>query len=440
MRLNRFFAGCMLLLSIGASLPARAHDVPQSVMFLDIGRQTIDVELHMPLSELGLALQLPLAAAPDAVIPQYGSRIDQYVQDGFQLRSRDGRTYDLSIDSLDLQRTDNINWTSNDWLVVHARLAAPEGASTEVFGIDDKLIVQRVLSHETLVYVRRDIRNGLAGDKPMPIGLMGFGKTHLDVDGSNGSWWQGFCQLLKLGMRHIAEGADHQLFLLALLLPAPLMATAGRWRTPAASCKSLRNLLGIVSGFTLGHSTTLALAAAGWIVAPTRAVEVLIAVSILVSSIHAWRPLFAGREIWIASGFGLVHGLAFAEVLSGLNFDGWSLTLSLLGFNLGIEGMQLAVVGMVFPWLLLMRTSPLYQYVRMGGAIFAGTLAVAWVLERALNFANPLNQAVETLSAHPLLVVSVLAGVAVLSRFREMRCKTLFRYFISVAFMPSKAW
>jgi hypothetical protein len=84
------------------------------------------------------------------------------------------------------------------------------------------------------------------------LGVLGFAKTHLEVDGSAGSWWKGFSRLYLLGMNHIAEGSDHLLFLL-----------------------------------------------------------VAIAASILISSIHAWRPLFAGRESWIALTFGLVHGLAF---------------------------------------------------------------------------------------------------------------------------------
>jgi hypothetical protein len=342
------------------------------------------------------------------------------------MRSSDDHVFILQIESLELQKTDNGNWINNDWIVVQARMRAPQGESTETFKLEDTLIVRRVLSHETLVYVRRDLRNGLLGDKPMAIGLLGFGKTELAVDGSGGSWWQGFRGLFRLGMQHIAEGTDHQLFLLSLLLAAPLRAVAGRWRSAAAVGQSLRNLVVIVSGFTLGHSTTLALAAIGWIRAPAQIVEVLIAFSILVSSVHAWRPLFAGREIWIASGFGLVHGLAFAEVLSGLNFDGWSLTLSLLGFNLGIEAMQLLIVGLVFPWLLLLSRAWLYGTLRRLGSLFAATAAIGWIAQRLTGQANILSNSVDQALSHGLAILAALAVCAIglsVVHYGSVRCR-----------------
>lgn len=159
--------------------------------------------------------------------------------------------------------------------------------------------------------------------------------------------------------------------------------------------------MGVVSGFTVGHSISLALASAGWVAAPTRVVEVLIAVSILVSCVHAWRPVFAGREVWIASAFGLVHGLAFAEVLSGLDFDGTTLALSLLGFNLGIEAMQLLVIAVALPLLLLLGRSPAYGVVRVAGAAFAGACALGWILERAFALANPLQPVADWMAPPP---------------------------------------
>ena len=71
----------------------------------------------------------------------------------------------------------------------------------------------------------------------------------------------GFVSLFRLGMRHIAEGTDHLLFLLALLLPAPLVVSCSRWAGPADVRRSLFRILKIVTAFTIGHSITLALAA-----------------------------------------------------------------------------------------------------------------------------------------------------------------------------------
>jgi hypothetical protein len=104
-------------------------------------------------------------------------------------------------------------------------------------------------------------------------------------------------------------------------------------------------ILRIVTAFTLAHSLTVALSGFGLVRLPSRPVEVMIAVSILVSAIHAMRPLFPGREAIIAASFGLIHGLAFASAPNELGVTGWYRLISLFGFNLGIEAMQLAVVA-----------------------------------------------------------------------------------------------
>lgn len=402
-----------MLLCCGAWRTAAAHDVPQSIALLDIGESSVALELQLPLSELGSALTLPLAAHPDSVIARYGSRIKAYVEAGLRVYDARGRAYDMNIEALTLRHTDNPNWTSNDWLVVQAKLRAPANASAAVFSIYDSVIMQRVVSHRTLVYVRRDFRNNLMGDAPLLIGVLGFGKDHLKVDGSGGSWWQGFAHLYVLGMHHIAEGTDHLLFLLTLLLPAPLIAVAKRWQPGGGAAQSVTSIVRVVTGFTLGHSLTLALAASGVISPPTALIEILIAVSILISSLHAWRPLFAGYELTIALSFGLIHGLAFAESLSGLNFDPLTLTLSLVGFNLGIESMQLMVVAATLPLMISLAGTRYYAGLRLGSAACAALCAVGWIVERALHRANPMKPLIDALSAPPAwLIVSICAASA----------------------------
>ena len=152
------------------------------------------------------------------------------------------------------------------------------------------------------------------------------------------AWWNGvqLSSLFRLGMRHIAEGTDHLLFLLALLLPAPLLAVGARWAATATVRQSLLHILGIVTAFTIGHSLTLTLAAMNFVHVPSRPVEVLIAVSILVSAVHALRPIFPGKEAWIAAFFGLIHGLAFASTLDRLGLARWDRVAGILSFNLGI--------------------------------------------------------------------------------------------------------
>ncbi len=207
-------------------------------------------------------------------------------------------------------------------------------------------------------------------------------------------WWTnvrgsmsalGFAALFRLGMRHIAEGTDHLLFLLVLLLPAPLIVVGSRWARFAGMSNSVLRILKIVTAFTIGHSITLALAAFGIVRVPSRPIEVLIAVSILVSAIHALRPIFPGKEAGIAAFFGLIHGLAFAATLSALGLGRWERVVGILAFNLGIETVQMLVVAVTMPSLVLMSRTRSYPFLRIGGAFFAGFMALGWIAERLLG-------------------------------------------------------
>ena len=125
--------------------------------------------------------------------------------------------------------------------------------------------------------------------------------------------------------------------------------------------------------------------------APARAlVESAIALSILVSAVHALVPIFRGREVFIAGGFGLVHGLAFAATLTGFGFDPLTMVSSVLGFNLGIEAVQLLVILAAMPWLVLLARSRVYGPFRITGAALTGIAAAAWLAERAFGWANPI--------------------------------------------------
>ena len=382
-------------------------------MMLDIGRSSVDVELQLPASELGAALRLPLAERPAAVVGDYGSVIARYVAGHLTLRATDGQAFSYQQQSLFMRHTDNALWTSNDWVVLRARFDAPPGASTGKFALDYTVIVDRVLSHQALVYVRRDIRNAMLGDQPVLIATIGFGQTHGLIDGSSGSWWAGFSHLLSMGMRHIATGVDHLLFLIALLLPAALVARGGRWTRGHNGGAMVHRVVSVVTGFTLGHSLTLALVATEVIQVSSRVVESLIAVSVFVSAWHAWRPIFPGREHWVATTFGLVHGMAFADVLSGLQFDTWSLVVSLMGFNLGIELMQLVVLAMLLPILLALCSSTWEAWVRRSGAAIVGVCALGWLANRAAALRDPLQPLTDWLAAPPPWFPALLCAVSV---------------------------
>ncbi len=223
-----------------------------------------------------------------------------------------------------------------------------------------------------------------------------------------------FPSMFRMGMRHIAEGADHLLFLLALLLPAPLLISGSRWAGFGGVRRGLRQTLKVVTAFTIGHSITLALAAFGLVRLPSRPIEILIAVSILVSAAHALRPIFPGHEAGIAGSFGLMHGLAFAGALQNLGLGWQARMVGILGFNLGIETMQLIVVCAVMPSLVLLSRSKIYGFVRIGGALFALVASAGWIAERLLKVHNPVDAVVGRVLHRQVWIASIFFLISVL--------------------------
>lgn len=351
---------------------ASAHDVRGEVLFLDIGEHVIGVEVQVPVHQLELARRAPFDA-DRAALAAYATT---YVG----ATARDGRPFTPTVRSLDLRRAGD-----GDVVDIQLDLAAPPDTTARWFELRDDLVLQRVQTDTVYVFVRRDVQSGITGDDgehPKLAGYLHYQQRPLAIDRSAGRWTTAFGTVFRLGMRHIAAGTDHVLFLLVLLLPAPLLAAGGRWSGRRTSRETLRATLVIATAFTLGHSLTLAIGATFGAVVPPRIVEVLVAASILVSAVHAWRPLFPGRETWIAAGFGLVHGLAFASALAGFGLDRPSLVLGVLGFNLGVEAMQLIVLLVALPALILLARRAPYALLRQAGAAVAAGAATWWIIQR----------------------------------------------------------
>lgn len=195
-----------------------------------------------------------------------------------------------------------------------------------------------------------------------------------------------FGQYLVEGIWHIWIGFDHILFLLALLLPAVLAWRAHRWQPVATLREAFWDVFRIVTAFTLAHSITLTLATLGVVTLPSRWVESAIAASVLLAALNNVWPLFQGRRWTVAFGFGLIHGFGFASVLADLGLPREALALALVGFNVGVEGGQLAIVAVFLPLAFALRRSVFYRRaVMLGGSLLIAALAGVWLAERALN-------------------------------------------------------
>jgi hypothetical protein len=192
-----------------------------------------------------------------------------------------------------------------------------------------------------------------------------------------------FTTFLREGIWHIWIGFDHILFLLALLLPSVLRREAGRWVALDELRPALLNVVKVVTAFTIAHSITLTLATLGWVKLPSRLVESAIAASIIVAALNNTRP-FLEERLWpLAFGFGLIHGFGFAGVLEELHLSSTSLATTLLGFNLGVELGQLAIVAIFIPIAFAFRRKPFYaRVIVQSGSLCIAIIAFAWMLER----------------------------------------------------------
>ena len=150
---------------------------------------------------------------------------------------------------------------------------------------------------------------------------------------------------INLGFQHISDlaGYDHILFLLALCA----VYSIDQWR----------RLFILVTAFTVGHSLTLALSSFGLVVIPSHIIEFLIPVTILITAIRNVAVPASDQltddqgnmtgHYLVALCFGFIHGMGFSNYFRALMMDSSSITIPLLGFNLGIEIGQLLVVSII---------------------------------------------------------------------------------------------
>ncbi len=195
-----------------------------------------------------------------------------------------------------------------------------------------------------------------------------------------------FWAMVRVGMDHILHGYDHLLFLTALLLPSALRRESGRWVAVATFPAVLRDVLRVVTAFTIAHSLTLGLSAAHLVSLPSRFVESAIAFSVVLAALNNLFPLVRSERWLAAFCLGLLHGFGFAATLSDIDLSPATFVRTLFGFNLGVEIGQLGVVLLLLPIIYGLRGSRRYQ--RLGlplGSAAVLLISSVWLVERAFN-------------------------------------------------------
>lgn len=208
-------------------------------------------------------------------------------------------------------------------------------------------------------------------------------ETRLKFECARPQPWREFRHFIVEGVWHIWIGYDHILFLITLLLPAVLRRESSRWIPEEGFGRAFVNVLKVVTAFTVAHSITLSLASTDLVRLPSRLVESAIAGSIVVAALNNLRPLITTRAWAIAFVFGLIHGFGFASVLADLGLPSGSLLRALVGFNLGVELGQLAIVAVFLPLAMLARRTGWYRALFLhGGSVVVALLAAWWMIER----------------------------------------------------------
>ena len=188
---------------------------------------------------------------------------------------------------------------------------------------------------------------------------------------------QDFMLYLKLGWEHIVslDALDHQLFVLVLMAVFVF--------------KDWKKILWVVTAFTIGHSITLVLSALDILRAPAKWIEFLIPLTIVITALDNILMRNKPQNLmqmnyFFALFFGLIHGMGFANTARMMMSKEQSIIVPLLGFNIGLEVGQIAVVIVImilhFVMLTLFRINKKEWVMFVSSAVFA--LALKMALER----------------------------------------------------------
>ena len=370
-----------------ASTNALAHKPSDSYLTMSVptGGSDVAVRWDIALRDLDYVLQLDRdndGALTWGEVRSRGDDITKYATANLVLSSKDKPCVLTTTAPMQLDKH------SDGTYVVLSLSAACGAALSDALQVKYSLLFDVDPSHRGLVQWLPP------GEKEALSVILGTETATQNLPFQPPSQWQSFKQYVVEGVWHIWIGFDHILFLLSLLLPAVLIfkkinekSNEIKQLQPADSFWSaFKEVLKVVTAFTLAHSITLTLAALGYVSLPSRLVESVIAASIIVAAISNIRGNLDTKRWVMAFGFGLIHGFGFASVLADLGLPQNALVTALIGFNVGVELGQLAIVAVFLPLAFWLRATKFYQVgVFKWGSILIALMALYWLVERVFD-------------------------------------------------------
>jgi hypothetical protein len=382
--IGRLVAAALALAVLAGT--ASAHEIPTSVR--------VQAFLEPKGDRLLLLVRVPLAAMRDMTVPMNPlgyldlTRVDSVLRDAailwiadyVELYEGESRLSNPSLVAARVSLPSDRSFDDYESALAHVR-GPPLPPETEIYwaqGLLDVLFEYPIESEESEFAINPGLeRLGLSVLNVLRFIQPDGSVRAFDFPGNPGlirldpKWHHVFYSFVRLGFLHILEGTDHLLFLFCLVIPF----------------RRFRELVLLVTAFTLAHSVTLISSAYG--VAPDALwfpplVETLIAASIVYMALENIVGSRVRRRWLITFGFGLVHGFGFSFALrETLQFAGSHLLTSLLAFNMGVELGQLLVLACLLPLLSLLFRHVVAE--RTGTVILSALVAHTgwhWMVER----------------------------------------------------------
>ncbi len=407
---------------------ARAHEVQPAIMDVQIGADTLEIEIDWMVEAAVAGISLEALAdtndaedaeAYDALRALDPAALEERLREAWPgiadqfLISTDGRRLPIALGTVGVEDTPNVELARITTLTLTAPL--PPGEAPILVGWEPAL--------GPLIVRQMGVENGYAAF--LTPGMVS--DPILRSGGAAQTAGEAFTDYVSVGFDHIVpKGLDHILFVLGLFFFSLRMGA----------------LLWQVTAFTLAHTVTLALGALDIIRLSPDIVEPIIAASIVYVGIEnlflrklpPWRP-------FVIFGFGLLHGLGFAAVLQDFGLGNDHFLPKLIGFNVGVEIGQLAVIAAAWLTLALFFGRFAWYRRRIAAPVSVAIALIAgfWVLERtgAIGTDGPwsLFSALTEGGFAPLWVtVAALAAAALLTALEMMDVtEDVFREFAGIA-------
>lgn len=377
--LSSWLVRCACALCLLGSATAWAHSSSNSYLTLRADAERLLLRTDISLRDADMALDLDLNRDQRITwgeVQAQQTRVVSWLQDHLQARWQEQACPLLLQDLMASEHADGW-YVSALWHVSCAGINAhnPEGL---------------VLRYQ-LMFAQDNLHRGLLKVDLAQPGSAIFSPEQAEVriGGASASGWEVLTRYVIEGVWHIWIGADHILFLLSLLLLAPLVAGPQRvtqWAGVGRMRPAFMDVLKVITAFTLAHSITLSVSVLKILEPPASVIEPVIALSVVVAALNNLMGHASQKRWRLAFLFGLIHGFGFAFVLVDLGLPAQQLALALGGFNVGVELGQLAIVLSFMPLAMFLRHTAFYRWgVVVGGSLLIAAFGSAWLYSRLIG-------------------------------------------------------